>query len=94
MSCCVSAYAIGLEPDAERILRVVLKAIRAGAARLAAAPTRLSRPGHEENWPYYSQHQRYAFDEGDLRITLSFQYAVDEQHLHITDVSVLPLPEE
>jgi len=92
----VSAYAIVLEPNAERVLRLLdtamLKEIQAGTARLAAAPTRLSRPGVEENWPYYGQEQRYTFDVGDRRVSLLFQYAADEQRLHITDVSVLPRP--
>ena len=93
----MSAYSIVLESEAERILRALdtdlLKAIRAGADRLAAAPTALSRPGLEENWPHYSQEQRYAFDVGDRRVTLFFKYGADEQHLYITDVSVLPRPE-
>ena len=92
----MSGYAIIWTADAMRVLlgvdREMLRAIIAGGDRLAAAPARLSRPGVEENWPYYGQEQRYTFDVGDRRVSLLFQYAADEQHLHITDVSVLPRP--
>ena len=94
----MSGYKIVWEADAKRIAKSVrddvAEAVLDGADGLAAAPVTLSRPGVEENWPYYSQDQRYAFDAGDVRITLFFQYAADEQHLHITDVSVLPRPSE
>jgi hypothetical protein len=64
-------------------------AILDGADRLAAAPTRLSRP---DGVPHYGTEQRYVFHVAGRQVTLFFRYSQDEQWLHITDVSVLPPP--
>ncbi len=88
----MSDYDVVWEPDVAGLMLDLddptFEAVTAGAARLAASPTGLSRPdGH----PYYGLDQRYGFDAADGRVvTLFFKYSQDEASIHITDVSVLP----
>ena len=84
------SYGVAWEPEAIRILDRLdpwfVSAVIDGAERLAAAPTRLSRP---TGWPFHSKDQRYEFEVDGRRVTLLFAYSQDEQTLYINDVSVL-----
>jgi hypothetical protein len=85
------SYKIEWEAEAKRIVlgladQTFAAGILDGADRLAAAPSKLSRPG---GMPFYATGQRYSF-ELDLRIvTLFFNYSQDEETLQIVDVSIL-----
>ena len=85
------SYGIEWEPEVRRIMDRLdpffAAAILDQADRLAAAPTRLSRP---DGTPFYGVEQRYAFEIDGRQVTLFFRYSQDEQWLHVTDVSVLP----
>ena len=87
------SYGVDWEPEAwqaiERLDPFFASAVIDGAERLAAAPTRLSRP---RGSPHYGTRQRYGFVVDAREVTLFFVYSQDEQSLYITDVSVLPPP--
>ena len=84
------SYKIIWEPASKQQIKAITdralrRAIAKGSQRLAAAPTRLSRP---TGYPYYGTEQRYRFDVLGRRVALLFLYSQDEQSLHITEVSV------
>ena len=77
----VQSFILGLtDPD-------FASSVLDGADRLAAAPTRLSRPS---GYPFYSRRQRFTFRADGRLVVLFFVYTQDEQFIYIDDVSIQP----
>ena len=87
------SYGVNLAPEAREDLAKLPSQIRSqveqALARLADAPTALSRPSHFPYVPAQAYELEYQLDETEYFITILFRYSQDERDLIILAIPCL-----